>query len=756
MIKKYTLELEGQRDFYSNYLQLIDNTLTLEDVFSDNTDGILLGNLLEFKLNINDLNAVLFQAIKYLSALRIKGKPIPANIILISLNDGKAYCYNSNDYLEYIETVYVGGASKDNSGFVGGHPFDELYYVENAVDEAKLISYLRKNHFAKIHIDENCIVGWASSYYKQYPNARKSDFIGDLSGKVKIVGEIRNPDKFKDYIYPYQGATNSKFQYLMDKLNDDIQKKNLGAFYTPTIYAQKSIELVREAINRVPEGNDYIILDRCAGTGNLEQFLTDEEKSHAILSTVEYYEYKVLLELLGDKVRYVIPPTEKEDTFNMGLVRGADALSEEYINNPVIKQYLDDPKCTVILFENPPYAESNGTTKINGAWKHTFVLNEMKKEVKGQGTNDLGNAFIWSGFKYYLRQPTDSYIVYSPVKYWKVHHLVNKKFVKGLAFNRRHFHTNIDACIMCAYWQNIDDLATKEITLSGYDLENGALTDPCILPVNKVFSSIAEKYYDKIDSSTVTTDGICTELNGTEYMKNNSAVKKYYSNELLCYLCANATGFDNPDLNSGLTVAGRYDGHGFFVKKRNFLEKLPLFAASRYITYNREWTERARIMKSGDGAEQYYRDVANGKLKMFLLKCLLFTCFEMQNHIQSFTGSDGRFYRNELCLDTTNGETIASQELKSMKMNEAEKELLSLWYAILKTAKSTKNYNSALTYGIYQIATELDTFEKDMETDKSIYDYPELHGHLQSLKKRIREYYNNEIVPVLFEYEFLK
>ncbi len=757
MIKKYTVELEGQRDFYASYLPLVDRTKTIDEVLIDNTDGVLFGNLLEFKKHINDLNSALFQAIKYLSAFRIKGIPVPANILLISLNDGKAYCYHSNDYLAYIEMVYVGSASKDNTGFIGAHPLDVLNYVENAADEAKLISYLRQNNYTKIHIDENNIVGWASAYYRQFPNARKSDFIGETTGTVKIVGEIRKPDKFKEYIYPYTGKTNAKFQYLMDKLNDDIQKKNLGAFYTPTVYAQKSIELLREAIRRVPDGNDYIILDRCAGTGNLELFLTDDEKSHAVLSTVEYYEYKVLIELLGDKVRHIIPPTEKEDTFNMGLVRGADALSEEYVNNPVIQQYLDNPKCTIILFENPPYLESNGTTKINSEWKRSYVVQQMKKEIKGAGSNDLGNAFIWSGFKYYLRQPTDSYIVYSPVKYWKVHHLINKKFIKGFAFNRRHFHTNIDACIMCAYWQNIDeDPSYKELSLIGIDIENETLSSPINLSVKKLFSTFSEKYYDKTPIKNACLDGICVELNGLEYTKNANRVKKYYSEELIGYLCANAAGFDNPDLNSGLTVTGRYDGNGFFLRKTNYLEKLPMFAASRYITYNRAWTERARIMKSGDGADRYKKDVANEKLHKFLQQCLFFTCLEMQNHCRSFYGSDGRFYRNELCLDTTNGNTIASIELQKMEITETEKELLFLWNAILEQAKTTQNYNPILTYGIYQIAVELDTYQRDKENDKNLYDYPELHGHLQSLKKRIKEYYNNEIVPVLFEYEFLK
>lgn len=764
MIKKYTLELEGQRDFYNSYLKLIDNNLTIEEVLSDNTDGILNGNLLEFKVNINDLNAVLFQTIKYLSAFRIKGKPIPANIILVSLNDGKAYCYHSEDYLFNIEQVYIGSASKDNSGFVGGHPFAELSYSENQLDEANLIALLREKKYTKIHIDENNIVGWASSYYRIYPNARKSDFIGDLTGKVKIIGEIRKPDKFKEYILPYQGVTNTKFQYLMDKLNDTIQKKNLGAFYTPTLYAKKSLELVREAIKRVPKDNDYIILDRCAGTGNLELGLTDEEKSHAILSTIEYYEYKVLLEILGDKVRYIIPPTEKEDTFNMGLVRGADALSEEYINNPVIKQYIDNPNCTIILFENPPYAETTSLehqrlklSKGSSGWKNSFVVTQMKKEVKGAASNDLGNAFIWSGFKYYLRQPTDSYIVYSPVKYWKAQHLINKQFVDGFAYNRRFFHTNIDACIMVALWANIEQ-NIEEFSLRAYDISDAnKLVDCGTLPVKRIHELYSTRYYEKKSFTNCSINGILTGLNGLEAeLSVKRRIKPLYSDEMLGYLVADSVGFDNPDAKSSLLVAGRYNGNGCYLHKSNFLDKLPMFAASRYISYNRSWTERARILKSADGYKKYFKDIANGKLSNFLLKVLIFTLFEMQNHMRSFIGSDGRYYKNELCLDTTNGETIASTVLKSYSPNQKEAEILYLWKIIIESAKKTKKYNTALTYGIYQIAVELDTFTHDDETNKNIYDYPELHGHLQTLKKLLRDYYNSEIVPILFEYEFLK
>lgn len=759
---KFDTEREGQFDFYKAFLPLVNPTLKVEDVLEDNNDGVLNGNLLEFKLRITDLNATLFQSIKYLSARRIKGKPVPSNIIIVDLNAEQAYLYKSEEYIDDIETIYYGGASKGDKGF-SGSGYIEKYSYNEPVDASKLINALRENKFTKIHIDENCIVGWATAYYQAVPSARKEDFLGDDTGKHKTIGEIRKPSVFKEYIYPYTGKTNIKFQYLMDKLNDTIQKKNLGAFYTPDIYAKKSQELLREAIKRVPVGNDYVIIDRCAGTGNLEKDLSDEELSHCILSTVEYYEYKVMQELLGSKVRHIIPPVEAADTFQAGLVRGADALSKDFVDNPILKQYIDNPNCTIILFENPPYAETTSVehqrknkSKKSSEWKNSYVLTEMKKEVKGSALNDLGNAFIWSAFKYYLRQDTDSYVVYSPVKYWKAQHLISKKFLKGFAFNRKHFHTNIEACIMCALWSNENDNKTETLYLTGYDIVDNELVDCGTLNVKKIKSLYSATYYDKRKFDTDSTEGILIGLNGLEKTDGKKRNKPIYNDNIIGYLIANTSGFDNPDLNGGLLIAGRYDGNGFYLRKDNYLEKLPMFCATRYITYNREWTERARIMKSGDGKIRFKADVASGKLDQWLRKCLLFTCLEMHNHIRTLNGSDGRFYRNELCLDITNGETLASVDLKSLELNADETLLIEQWNKLFKHVKETKEYDSNLTYGVYQIFDEIDTSYKDEETGENVWNNIEVHSDLRTLKELVKKYYNNDIVPVLFEYEFLK
>jgi len=776
MVDKYLLERNGQIDFYNRVLPRVNPAINLEAILADSNDGVLNGNLLEFKLNVSDLNVALFQCIKYLSAMRIKGKPIPSNILIIDLNAATLRVYHSSDYLDAIEKPYSGGASKDNSGFRGGASIEVLRYESDENDTTRLVALLKENNFTKINIDENCIVGWAEHFYRRVPTARKEDFLGDETGKHKKIGEIRNPVIFSDFINPYTGKTNVKFNYLMDKLNDFLLKKNLGAFYTPSLYSDKALELVRQAIARVPDGNDYVIIDRCAGTGNLESNMTDDELSHTIVSTVEYYEYKVLQELIGSKVREIIPPIETADTFNAGLVNGADALSKNYVENPIIHKYIDDPKVTVILFENPPYAETTSAehqrrgagAKSSEIWKTSYVVEEMKVDIKGKvkgsPSNDMGNAFIWSGFKYYLRQPTDSFVVFSPAKYWKAQHLIKKQFIAGFAFNRRHFHTNIDACIMCALWANVEDKTTDTLMLTGYDIVDGVLTEyPKKLPVRRIDTVFSSVYYDKREIQQEHRKGILCGLNGLEKVGGKQRNKPASNNEILGYMVAHSSGFDNPDLDSSLLVGGRYDGNGFFLRRDNYLEKLPMFCASRYITYNRDWTERARIMKSGDGSVLFARDTANGKLSQWLLKCLLFTCLEMQNHFRTFTGSDGRFYRNELCFDTTNGVTIASQDIQGLKLNDSEKSLLAQWESVLKYAKqvvaNSRNnvgYNPSLTYGVYQIFAELDTSYKDESTDKTVYDNVELHTALIGLKDLVKEYYNIEIVPTLFEYELLK
>ena len=124
----------------------------------------------------------------------------------------------------------------------------------------------------------------------------------------------------------------------------------------------------------------------------------------------------------------------------------------------------------------------------------------------------------------------------------------------------------------------------------------------------------------------------------------------------------------------------------------------------------------------------------------------------------TFTGSDKRFYQNELCLDNTNFTPQAKKDLDQMKLTDDEQKLVDLFDKILKEAKQTKNYNSDYTYGVYQITKDLNTFhfEGAGTRKKKVYDYPTLNGDLNTLRVQLKQYYLDYIKDNMFKYELVK
>lgn len=768
MVKKqYTVERVGQMDFFDNYRIPYNDDAS---VLVDNTDGVYHGNILEFKLNINNTGKVLFQAIKYLSKMRIKGESVPARILLIDLNATKVYVYNSMDYIDDIQKVYIGAASVGNNAFNSNvtpvAEYDYMDMIDSAEVQKLLINRVpdETDWYVPVGLDENCIVGWAERYYREVPTATKGDFLGDGTGKINTNGEIRDPRHFKGLINPYTEPTNEKFKYLMDCLNDRLNKKDLGAFYTPKDYCEKASELVMKAVERVPDGNDYVIIDRCAGTGNLEAALIgkfdkngDELISHCVVSTYEYYEYKVLSERIGDKVRNIIPPTEANVIYENGKVSNADAMSKDFIENPLIKQYVDDDKCTIILFENPPYQDSSAITYTdhNGirgktGRKDTYVCSEYKKNLhllnEGKGSfREISNLFIWSGFRYYLRQNTDSYIVFSPIKYWKTIGLADYKFIDGYIFNRKYFHAT-DSTISCILWEN--EYENREtLTLQAYDSIDENAVKVADIDVKKAHNTYAIWYDKRTFANDVISKTYCGR-DGDYDEKHKRDSQSVDNDNIIAYV---RTINYSPDAMNRILVRQMYFGaRGYYLRKDSYLYKLPLWV-SKCVSFDK-WYEKDLYYNTSDGGNAYTYD------NDFLKSCLIYTCLSNQNKCLSFDGSDGKYYRNELCFDATNGDTIASADLAKMTLDTDEKALMKLWDDIFAEAKRTANYDSRLTYGVYQITKELNTSYKTGtgRSKKTVYDYPTLNGYLQTLRTNLKAYYKSHITDKMFQYELLK
>lgn len=815
MSNKFLSEREGQVQFFADLKISADVELT------HNTDGVYKGTIFEFKLTISDINKVLFQAIKYLSHRRVKGEPIPAQILLIALNEENAYLFNSDDFLEDIERIYAGAASKNNAEFSTKVQPEKIDYSKiNGL--RRITDILETEGYTKVHIDVFDVVGWSEKFYRENPSA----------SKIKLFKELRQPKYFASYIYPWTGDEKD-FKYIMDLLNDKQHKKELGAFYTPPAYCLKATELVRKAIKQIPKGNDYIILDRCAGTGNLEEFLTDKrvdditigelgryidkslktrylkdkadiittfydgkrnfneitigelerhktklslhdyifdnELAHTIVNTYELKEWIVLNERIGNRVKLIIPPPQ-EVSPKQALVDGGDALSAQFITgqNPTgmtkeynesiatLLRFVSDKKVNIILYENPPYRDSsaaNVENEINRSSKGSFVFEEMKKDLKNLSNSnvstarDISNQFTWSGWQFYLTKPNDHFVLFSPVKYWKSIGLGEKKFIDGFLFNREYFHAGPSA-ISCILWQNMDE-SREDLTLKAFDIDDKSThehadDEPIFLKdidVKKTKTTL-EPFFDRRSFKDDIETKVYFENDGKETTGRKTDGKSYVNDNIVGYLVAKGFAVTQHDVY--LLRGTRYNIRGFYLRSDNYIEKLPLFAAKLYPQKN--WYERDVYFTTADGGERYLGD------EEFLKACFIFACLSQRNHCRSLEGSDGKFYKNELCFDRG---TLANSKLGTYKLTKEEQDLIDSFLDVLAKAKVTKNYNKKYTYGTYQIDAELNTRYKN-DNDEWIYDYPQLNTAINSLKLKLANYYETVIQPKLFQYELLK
>ncbi len=755
-------------------------TIFYEKLFGDdfkvnidrNTDGYIDGTIFEHKQNIMSYgrSKALSQALIYLVRFNRDGIPVPKNIMLVSQDEKKVYLYDANDYLDIINDIPKYSTLQASQGIIDfkerKDPKIIKYDLDNLSKSLELLHILNQTpEYVKIDINIHNVFGW-SLYF--YANASKPK-------KVEFFKEIRNPKKeLSDFINPWKGEEKD-FSLIMDLLNDPLVQKKLGAYYTPSLYAKKAVELVRMAIQKIPEGNDYIILDRCAGTGNLEMELTEEELSHVIVNTYEVKEWHALKDRLGNLVRCILPPIPREkNTYPMfdkdGCLDGSNALTKAFLLREEIKKYIDDPNCNIIIFENPPYSDDAGDTPITGVSRGNSEANDLTEVMNSKFKSDFKglvlskdplNVFIWSGFEYYLKKPDDAYIVFAPLKYWKTGHLVNKEFVKGYLFNRAHFHAGAEA-VSCIYWNNRDFSPLETIKLEVLDIIDERIKKIKTIDVKKIHVAPSEKLFDKRSFPEDKNNGIYCQRNGLEGLKQKSTgTKNIYNKNIIGWVHLVGMAFNPKNCNLTRTTLNLRK-NGFYLRADNFIEKLPLFCAKTFTPQN--WYESNLYFTSGDGGDSYIKD------EEFLKKCLIYTCLTQKNRCRSLNGSDGRSYQNELCFEK---ETLARKKLdtiiKTIPLSNEEKMLIAEYHDIIKEISKKDNvtneyvyeeYDSSFKYGVFQIEDEInvsivvgqDKKGKDILKPK----YGDLHNTLIAFKKKVQTYYNENIVVDLLKYELLK
>ena len=689
---EYPVELDAMRAFY-NEIGYPEGRID----YSCNTDGRpivnfgthQLGSLIEFKVVAKSNSDVFSQMKRYIRAYNARGLSLPKYGVYI-VTESQKYTVFNLEYETYCEDAVICSN------------LDLIVDSERKTSNAD--SWINNTETQKGWIDINSIVAYNDIYFSSRGKSRKK--------KDDFIAELANPTilNIKPYEWQPDGDMERK---LLDCLGSAELKKRLGAFFTPEYAAIQSTKYVRNIIRNLSEDEDYVIVDRCCGSGNLEQFFTEEELSHCILSTMVFAEKTTLKGLYEGKVKAILPLDETTDS--EGCMPSGDALSEEF--NVDLSTILEicrrdaesrGKKLVVIGLENPPYSDSGSgslkkdtnNNKAGATKKDSFVSLKMKENVKGAANNDLANKFIWSGFEYFF----DYYVVYSPIKYWKSQHLVDKKFLEGSIVNRADFHAT-EGGISIISWKN-EDIVNEQIKLQA-----------------RVGDEIKDVVVNKIHN-------MVSSLNPNDD-----------DNEIAYY----AGGSNLPDFKNAVLLSDKGNKHFKFIKLgiNNIKQALPLFVANCYTC--KDFTEKEIIMKSGDKGTLYQEN------REFLEDCFLWCCLTDKNKCIS-----DRTRQNEMALEQNSKADQIVDRIPDHRMN-----LIRSWRNVITQAKACEEYNPNYKYGLAQIISDLDINIDTAMIDKNGKSLKKkknqsLHEAIITLKAELKNFYSDYLEPKLFEYELLK
>ena len=542
-------EVAGQRVFYVFLQQQFDNKkiphkITPESMDKNQSDGIVGNSIIECKLDENEGGGPktayqeLYEIIP--NRLKSKGEKLPYYRIYVELETFLVEVYDCHCHL--VDKF---------DWFSEWEKFKTYFDDDKNTYEYDLLD---------VEVD---LVEVIQNIYKVFP----------------IKDKIEAYNKFKEGVlgwfkpFDYEKVDINRLILNNDKMNEKYVQKIEGAYFTPPKYVKISTQYIMNAIKQsIVDGyDDYVIIDRCAGVGNLESQFNKEIYSHLILGTLNE------AEALTARIRFN----------GLADVIVVDALTEDGVNyyRKEIEKYKiknSVNKLAVIFLENPPYAQLN-SNKDGGAnykdkakYEKTWVHNQMTK-----GGQDLDEQFVFSAFKYY---DLYSYIHYGPIKIWKTNHLVDKEVKECYLCNRKYFNAT-ESAVALIHWSNKD----KEVEVIEFDSDFGGK-----FPVYKVHSTISSLY----------------ENDGEE--------------EGVCVVEARNYSFASPRLTGSLNSDGKYGNK--WVKEENLLKVLPLFCVARDEIAEKGGVDSASkdyriidtVYKSGDGGNSYQQD------NQFLQDCLLY------------------------------------------------------------------------------------------------------------------------------------
>lgn len=353
---------------------------------------------LDLNVRVNQIK-ILCQTLYYIKKFELNGRILP-NIIFVG-DRHECFIVHTNDVFKYLGmdfdwsiapskahtnsdlfnlmiedssinpfiftsdgTVYcVEKISEMNRGIVRlspitPHNITEVFthFVKKVMGNHRLTTNEIANLFVQILInpEENYL----------HPSKRRKTIVSRAFHEVNIKSREAFESFFSHFSNEYSPKQKENLTAVVDRLVQDVTRRNQGEFFTPTIWVNKAHEYITKTF-----GDDwkekYVVWDPAWGTGNLTR---DYKFKELYVSTLNYSDIQT-----AEQMGY------NPEAFKFQF----DFLNDEYEFLPKnLKDAIEEGKKIIVLM-NPPYGSVNDFQNIkNDGGKSKNNIEDTKTKIQ--------------------------------------------------------------------------------------------------------------------------------------------------------------------------------------------------------------------------------------------------------------------------------------------------------------------------------------------------------------------------------------
>ena len=406
---------------------------------------------------------VLAQVLFYMKRFELDGRPLPTVVLVADRNE--CFALHANDLVKWLDfdAKWDGApsnAAKDNPELVLMLASDETRnaYVFDVGEDfdfsavAQKMKDMAAGTVRKIRVTErnaDKVFGVFSKKVVSEPKYSPNDMVALFFAAVTGSGDVYlHPAKknrlvangrevrvdggawrafcghFATTCSPKEKA---RLSAVCDRLIADATRRRQGAFFTPTEWAARAVDMISETWGQ-DWRESFVVADPAAGTLNLER---DYEFKELYASTLEQSELDIARNYCMNATKFVFD-----------FLNGTD--EELFAKAPELKKAIDE-KRGIVFFMNPPYSNKS----VNKADK-TLVAEMMARDgIKGNAVKDILMQFIYRVMRFkkvYGLEDCRIALFSKPVwlqgrgsRTFREKFLKEFKFERGMFFNAGHF-----------------------------------------------------------------------------------------------------------------------------------------------------------------------------------------------------------------------------------------------------------------------------------------------------------------------------